>query len=78
MTYAVEAIQELIQLVNKLPNQKVANEIQSYVNRWRQLGLRNDLKRQVALAIVDKVRTAGREKSDSAKSWFQELLAATH
>lgn len=65
---------ELIQQVNKLPNQKVANEIQSYANRWRQLVARDELKRLAAQAIIDKVRASGREKKDMEKSWYQELL----
>ncbi len=35
------------------------------------------LRQQVAQAIINKVRAAGREKNSRSKPWFQELLASS-
>lgn len=64
----------LIDDIAALPNNKVANEISRFVQQWKQQALPESLRRQVAQAIVDKVKDAGREKKSSSKQWYQELV----
>jgi len=70
------AADKLIKDIQDLPLTKVANEIGQYVDRWRKLQARINVKQQVASEIIAKVRDAGREKTSREKSWYQELLAS--
>jgi len=65
----------LVQL-GALRHDRVAPEIPQFVDRWRRLEVGTALKRQVAKAILDKVREAGREKASAEKSWYKELLSS--
>lgn len=67
--------EKLLAGIDKLPLPKVANELEPLVNRWRQLEASEALKRQVAQALLDKVRDAKREKKSSGKRWYQELVS---
>jgi CRISPR-associated protein Cmr6 len=57
-----------------LSQARVAPEIARFVERWRRLEVGVALKRQVAEAILARVREAGREKVSAKKSWYRELL----
>jgi CRISPR-associated protein Cmr6 len=59
-----------------LSHARVAPEIARFVERWRRLEVGVALKRQVAEAILAKVREAGREKASVEKSWYKELLSS--
>jgi CRISPR-associated protein Cmr6 len=59
-----------------MPNDKVAGEINAFVQRWRALEIDEPYKQQIAKAIITKIRDAGREKKSSGKKWYQELLAS--
>jgi len=58
----------------ELPNNRVAQEIGGFVNRWRAAELAVPYKQQMAQAILDKVEAAGRTKKSSEKAWYQELV----
>jgi CRISPR-associated protein Cmr6 len=57
-----------------LRRDRVAPEIPHFVERWRSLEVGNALKREIAAAILGKVREAKREKASAGKPWYQELL----
>lgn len=65
---------ELIGRIKAMPSGKVANEIGQRVSEWRALQVPDEWRRQIASAIVEKVREAGREKASASKGWYQELL----
>ncbi len=69
----VKKAEGYIKEINSLPNSQVANQIQGYYPKWQQF--KSDEGRvNVARAIVDKVRQAGREKASADKAWYKELL----
>jgi CRISPR-associated protein Cmr6 len=59
-----------------MPNDKVAGEINAFVQRWRALEIDEPYRQQIAKAIITKIHAAGREKKSSGKKWYQELLAS--
>lgn len=61
-------------LVKALTRPEVAGSIYAYYERWRDLDLSPEEKRGLALAIVEKVQEAGREKRTKDKAWYKELL----
>jgi CRISPR-associated protein Cmr6 len=65
----------VIKRIENLPPKDVPNQINNFFQQWEKLSLRAELKRQVAQAIVDKVRAAGREKQSADKIWYKTLLA---
>ncbi len=70
-------VQDLLARLNDLPDARVATEIDRFVTEWRNLSVDQSLRQQVAQAIINKVRAAGREKNSRNKPWFQELLASS-
>ncbi len=70
-------VQDLLARLNDLPDARVATEINRFVTEWRNLSVDQSLRQQVAQAIINKVRAAGREKNSRNKPWFQELLASS-
>lgn len=62
--------------LSALRHDRVAPEISQFVERWRRLEAGAGLKRQIAEAILAKVREAGREKASAEKSWYKELLSS--
>lgn len=71
-------IADLLKLLDALPSHRVATELERFIAAWRTLTVDAALKRQVAQAILKKVRDAGREKISSSKKWYQELEASLH
>jgi CRISPR-associated protein Cmr6 len=71
---AWQRAEELLARVKAMPNGKVANEIGQRVDEWRALQAPDEQRRQVASAILAKVREAGREKASAGKRWHQDLL----
>jgi CRISPR-associated protein Cmr6 len=71
-----QQVQPLLERLAALPQGRVATELNTFVKEWRSLGVRTELRQQVARAILDKVREAGREKKSATKPWFQELVAS--
>lgn len=69
------AISEFKQALAELPDDRVANELNRFVEQWRQSELAESQKRQMARAILDKVEKAGRIKNSQGKTWYQELVA---
>jgi hypothetical protein len=68
-------VDDLTQRITELPVNRVANELNRFVQEWKTLSVSEALKQQVAQAIIDKVREAGREKKSSEKAWYKELQA---
>ncbi|HZO75959.1 MAG TPA: type III-B CRISPR module RAMP protein Cmr6 [Ktedonobacteraceae bacterium] len=67
-------IQGSIKEVNAIGNHAVSGQIQNHFHIWRQVKdhpKSNDL----ALAIVQKVRSAGKEGTEGQKPYYKELLA---
>jgi CRISPR-associated protein Cmr6 len=71
-----QAVQHFKQRLDALPNNRVANEINGFVEQWRQLDLNEVHVQEVARAILIKVRDAKREKKSKDKPWYQELVAS--
>lgn len=71
-----QTVNTLIQRLTELPNQRVATELNRFVEEWRALTVSTPLKQQVAQAILDKVRDAGRETKSSGKAWYKEIKAS--
>jgi len=66
-----------LQRLTNLPDPQVAGQVAQYVDEWRKLAVNAKQKRRAAQGILDKVRSAGREKASKEKAWYQELLAIT-
>ena len=64
--------------LNALPNNRVANQIHRFVNRWRSPEIPKPYKQEVAQAILNKVHEAGRKKNSQDKSWYQSLEDCVH
>ncbi len=60
--------------IEKLREQDAAGQLPGYHRRWQQL-TSQEARIIVAKAIVEKVRSAGREKKTAEKAWYQELQA---
>jgi len=71
-----QQVTDLIHRIQSLSHKQVAGELNKFVQEWRQLTVSETLKRQVAQAILDKNRQAGREKKTAEKNWYQELVAS--
>jgi len=65
-----------IEQVKQIRERDVAGQIPNYADRWRNLDVSATLKRQVAQAIIAKVRNAGRERAVLETLWYKELLAS--
>jgi len=70
------AVDAFLAQLGALRHDRVAPEIPQFVERWRRLEAGAGLKRQIAEAILAKVREAGREKASAEKSWYKELLSS--
>jgi len=70
------AVHAFLTQLSVLRHDRVAPEIPQFVERWRRLEAGAGLKRQVAEAILAKVREAGREKASAEKPWYKELLSS--
>jgi CRISPR-associated protein Cmr6 len=71
-----QQVTDLIHRIQSLSHKQVAGELNKFVQEWRQLTVSETLKRQVAQAILDKNRQAGREKKTAEKNWYRELVAS--
>jgi len=60
--------------VERIPPKDVASQINGYYQKWQQISSENG-KKILAIAIIDKIRQAGREKASADKRWYQELVA---
>jgi hypothetical protein len=69
-------VNDLLYRLNEMPNNRVASELDRFITAWRALTVDAALKREVAQAILQKVRDAGREKASKSKTWYQELEAS--
>lgn len=72
-----QAIEPLLAQIRKLPSSRVANEINRFYLQWKTATVREELRQQIALSIIEKVCEAKREAQSSGKAWYQELLAST-
>ncbi len=68
-----ERLQNFYNALHDLPNNRVASQINSFVNRWRSGEVPPPYKQEVAQAILDKVHNAGRKKKSQKKGWYQAL-----
>jgi len=71
-----QQVNDILDRLAKLQQSRVANEINSFFLQWRDLQVSVPLKQQIAKAILDKVREAGRERKSSTKEWYKELAAS--
>jgi CRISPR-associated protein Cmr6 len=69
-----QALSQFLQELANLPNNRVANELNRFVERWREAEINDQKRRQMAEAILDKVAAAGRTKQSKDKPWYQELV----
>jgi CRISPR-associated protein Cmr6 len=69
-------VRDLLRRLADLPAARVATEINRFVVEWRNLTYDEAVKRQVAAAIIEKVRAARRERASVDRPWYKELLAA--
>jgi CRISPR-associated protein Cmr6 len=69
-----EGVYRFEQELTDLPNNRVAQEIGGFVNRWRAAEVAEPYKQQMAQAILDKVEAAGRTRKSLEKAWYQELV----
>ena len=53
----------------------VAGQIHSVYQEWKDLEATNDVKRQIAQMILDRIEAAKRTKKSRDKAWYQELVA---
>lgn len=72
-----DPIEQLIARIERLATKDVAGQINSHVESWKRLPEGSPGKKRVAVAIVKKVREAGRESTSREKAWYQELLRAS-
>ena len=68
-------IEGLLTSIRALRPNEVASGIQAFYEQWRRLEASAGERRQVAEAILAKVKDAGREKQSREKEWYRELLA---
>ena len=61
--------------LQELPTEDVAGQIARFVDQWRQAELADEYRLQMAQAILEKVKAAGRTKKSQEKKWFQDLQA---
>jgi len=59
--------------IEAMPLNSVASQMGSYHYKWKSLTLQ-EARMTVAVAIIEKVRKAGREKASREKPWYKELL----
>ena len=69
-----EAVDFLLADIARLRDQDVATRLDSLFKRWQQLAVGRAHKQQVARALVEKVKAAGRQTQSQEKSWYRELL----
>lgn len=69
-----ETLKRTIEDLRRLKNTEVASQINRFYERWKELDVPISLKRELAQAIIDKVKEAGREKKSQEKAWYRELL----
>lgn len=69
-----QVLSQFQQALADLPNNRVANELNRFVEQWRGAEANEAQKRQMAQAILDKVEAAGRTKKSKDKGWYQELV----
>jgi CRISPR-associated protein Cmr6 len=70
------SVDRLVTRIDSLPDSQVANQISQFYNEWKSLQISDALKREVAQAIIAKVKKVGREKASREKAWYKELLAS--
>jgi len=69
-------VDTLIADIKALKTSEVAGRINAFYQLWEKLAVSPKEKQRVALAIVAKVKEAGREKQSCDKGWYKELLAS--
>jgi len=69
-----EQAESLLMAIRALRPHDVASRLGGFYTTWHNLALKPTLKQQVAQALVDKVREAGRERQSMDKPWYQDLL----
>lgn len=67
-------VSQLIEEIQVMRTQEVAGGIHAYYEQWTQIEGPSKHKRDLAKAIVAKVKDSGREKRSKKKKWYQELL----
>jgi len=66
-------VNAFIERVKAMKKQEVAGSINALYQEWKYMDLEALQKRKAALAIVEKIKEAGREKKSKEKGWYQEL-----
>lgn len=67
-------VDNLLQRIDALPVKDVAGGIKALYDAWKQLAAPDHLRHKVAQALIDKVAVAGRQKKDSEKAWYRDLV----
>jgi len=71
-----QAIEPLLAQIRELPSSRVASEINGFYGQWKTAQVREELRQQLAGAIIKKVCDAKRESQSANRPWYQELLAS--
>lgn len=70
-----DVLSQFRQQLADLPHNRVANELNRFVEQWRSFETDQFQKRHMAQAILDKVEEVGRTQKSKEKGWYQELAA---
>ncbi|MDW8305410.1 MAG: type III-B CRISPR module RAMP protein Cmr6 [Acidobacteriota bacterium] len=68
-------VEKFISRVSALRSNEVAGQIYNFYLEWKNSPLSDESRRKMAQAIIEKIRSAGREKKSQDKQWYMELLS---